>query len=1153
MKKLYQVVLTGLISLILLITVFLSLLVYSPVFNNWLIVQVSAMVPGLSIAKAEGLLLGDLQIYDLHYASDEVELSVKSFAYRFKLSNLLDTQLLFETLYIDGVEVVLLESTAPPEEDNDASAEFIMPVTLAFQDFSLRHLQVKQQDAHYLFEHIHLALWYQGQQLQLSQVAVESDIVQLQGKANLTLNTQLPFQADLIIAKMIPEFAQVKAQLAVQGDLQKIYLDAALQSPAQVSAKGWVELGELLPRFDLQLAWSALQWPLQGTKQYASENARMTLKGTAEQYHVTLDSKIFAQDMAAEQIHLLGQGDSQQLTFSELSIKALNGELQTKGRFSWTDTIPSDLQIQASHIQLDSVLPDYPGILDLDAQVSGALLNKLDMQINIKHLQGNLMGQAVKGQASVRYQPEVTDIKQALVSVGRNSLSMQGKLGKKNQLTFKLDAADMQQLSPDLAGSVYADGMLQGDLTEPTIDLDVHADKLSFQQQKVEKIQATVRLVTAGEGLLDVDARLENINLDGIDIHRVELHSMGQLAEHRIYAQVDSSKGNIDLALQGAWRPQEYWQGELEYLQLSSTPVGDWKLIKSAPLELIFAEQKPIQVQTDMCLAQKGATGLLCVHAKSDKKSGQSVDGYIKRLPLSVFAQWLPENLAIESDLQTEFSLTASQGLSGNMTLSLDPGELRVMHEELGLQIIRFNTAQMDIDISPDKLDAELSLVMEAQKRIDGQIQIRGLDNIKTARLDGTLDVRMDSLGFVNALNTVVEDIEGAIDAKVKLQGLLTSPTLNGTKINLSKGQLKLAEAGLSVSDFHFEAVQTETQHLVLIGGADIQGQKLAVKGQIENYANDQLQFKLAINGENLQVLQLPDMQVWASPDLHLSGNKKGAKLSGDVTIPKAVLLFASLPEGAIALSDDEVIVSDELTAPKVPAYPFDMNINILLGDAVSIEGFGLKSRLEGKLRAELQAGGFKLFNELNLVDGTYQAYGQDLSIKKGQLLFAGEVDNTGINMLAYRKASDWNNKTIAYLSMTGMLTAPVTRIYTEPALSESESLAYLLTGAALGGSSGSNAMLIAKAALGLGKDYVEAVMETVGIDEFEIKSTSVGQNSMVLGKRIGPNLYARYIVDILSSQMQLAVEYQWNKNISIETRAGATHSSDIKYNIEFD
>ncbi|MCK5353493.1 MAG: translocation/assembly module TamB domain-containing protein, partial [Methyloprofundus sp.] len=233
--------------------------------------------------------------------------------------------------------------------------------------------------------------------------------------------------------------------------------------------------------------------------------------------------------------------------------------------------------------------------------------------------------------------------------------------------------------------------------------------------------------------------------------------------------------------------------------------------------------------------------------------------------------------------------------------------------------------------------------------------------------------------------------------------------------------------------------------------------------------------------------------------------------------------------------------------------YALDANIKIRLGENVSLEGFGLKTLLQGQLQAVQKNNKLKLFNALSSVKGTYQAYGQDLEIEKGRLLFNGDMENPGVNILASRRASDWEDKTIAYLRMTGTLKNPVTTVYTEPALSESEALAYLLTGGSLGESDSSNAALLAAAAMGLGRDYIDALMGVIGIDEFDMKSTSVGQNSMVIGKRISSDLYARYIMDVLTSEMQFAVIYKLTKNISIETRAGYTHSSDIRYNIEFD
>lgn len=97
--------------------------------------------------------------------------------------------------------------------------------------------------------------------------------------------------------------------------------------------------------------------------------------------------------------------------------------------------------------------------------------------------------------------------------------------------------------------------------------------------------------------------------------------------------------------------------------------------------------------------------------------------------------------------------------------------------------------------------------------------------------------------------------------------------------------------------------------------------------------------------------MQLPEMQAWLSPNLELTGGIHAAKVTGEILVPKALMVFQTLPEDAVQLSGDEVLVSDEKLTVKESGYPLDMDVLIKLGKAVSIEGFGLKTRLEGALR----------------------------------------------------------------------------------------------------------------------------------------------------------------------------------------------------------
>ncbi len=1150
MKTLFKIGLAVFMSILFVIILLLTLLVYSPQFNTWVIVQAVHLMPEVNIEKVEGFLLGDMQLSGLSYQSEQADVRIDSIAYRYKLTSLFDNHILFESLQVMGVDIALKESNEA--EEKTKSTEFVMPVTLEIQDLMLNELRIKQQESTYLVKKIHLALWYQGQSVRLSQFFLDSDIVQLNGSAELLVNAQLPFKADLTMAKLMPDLAEIKAQLSVRGDIDKIYLNADLQAPSKAHAQGWVQLTESAPSFDLQVAWGVLQWPLQGAKEYASEDAQLSLKGRADEYVLMLDSKLFAKDFPLGALHLAGQGDTQQFTLSDLSLEALQGNIKSKGRISWTESIASDLQLWVKKLQLASALPDYPGELNLDAQLMGSLVGKQDMHLQVSRLDGRVMGNALNGTADIRYQPETTTIKQLQVSVGTNQLAMQGTLAANSALTFKLGAENLHELSPDLNGSLFAQGGLQGLLTKPSVQLDLHADGLGFQEQKIGALQVKANLISVGTGQLDLDVKAQQITLPGLEIEKLELQSFGQLAQHKISAEIVSSQGSLNLALNGDLKPQKLWQGELERLQIQNSPIGDWRLIQKTPLKLLFAQQDAMQVQTELCLAQSTSTGLLCVNAKPER-SGQKIDGSIKQLDLSTFAVWMPDNLELNSALNSDFYLLKQDSLQGGINISLDPGSIKVSHDQLGAQKFDFKGAQLSAKLNSDQLQSTLSIELDAAKRIDGQIKMLGLGQMESAKVDGKLNIQVDDLSFLNRLIEPVSDIEGSIKGDVRFQGNLAKPYLKGTQLNLTKVKFNVPDAGIQVSDLNADLTHGQEQQLFLKGSAKIADQPLLVEGELDHYASDQLQYKMTVKGDNLQLLQLPEMQAWLSPDLTFAGNKQGVKIRGGVIVPKATLVFATLPEGSVQLSEDEMVINEASVKVEAPTYPVDMNVFIQMGDTVTIEGFGLKSRLQGRLRAKIQNNEFKLYNQLTLLDGSYKAYGQDLTIEKGQLLFDGDISNTGVNILASRKASDWNDKTIAYLSLTGMLSKPASSVYTKPALNESESLAYLLAGGPLGKSGGSNTALLAKAALGLGGDYVDAVMGAVGIDEFDVKSTAVGQNSMVVGKRIAPNLMVRYIVDILSAQMQLAVEYKLSEHISIETRAGSTQSGDIKYTIEFD
>jgi len=82
------------------------------------------------------------------------------------------------------------------------------------------------------------------------------------------------------------------------------------------------------------------------------------------------------------------------------------------------------------------------------------------------------------------------------------------------------------------------------------------------------------------------------------------------------------------------------------------------------------------------------------------------------------------------------------------------------------------------------------------------------------------------------------------------------------------------------------------------------------------------------------------------------------------------------------------------------------MDIKLEMGNEVELTAKGLHAILAGKVHLiQMPMGPINATGQLNVTKGEYKAYGQDLSIEQGELIFTGgRIDNPGINVRATKK-----------------------------------------------------------------------------------------------------------------------------------------------------
>src|SRR5690606_27525042 len=122
---------------------------------------------------------------------------------------------------------------------------------------------------------------------------------------------------------------------------------------------------------------------------------------------------------------------------------------------------------------------------------------------------------------------------------------------------------------------------------------------------------------------------------------------------------------------------------------------------------------------------------------------------------------------------------------------------------------------------------------------------------------------------------------------------------------------------------------------------------------------------------------------------------------------------------------------------------------------------------------------------ELRVEEGTYEAYGQELEIRTGRLLFAGgAIARPGIDIEAVRRPAE---DILVGARVRGTLSQPELSVFSEPPMPEQEQLSYLVLGRPLEGASASESSAMSQAAMALGLrggNFVsERLNETLGFD----------------------------------------------------------------------
>ena len=290
----------------------------------------------------------------------------------------------------------------------------------------------------------------------------------------------------------------------------------------------------------------------------------------------------------------------------------------------------------------------------------------------------------------------------------------------------------------------------------------------------------------------------------------------------------------------------------------------------------------------------------------------------------------------------------------------------------------------------------------------------------------------------------------------------------------------------------------------------------LTLAGTTELDADAGWPTQLTLRGDTVRIVQLPDVEIFASPDLRVDVALPVIEVTGSVHVPRA-----SARARRAALASRDAVAGRRRSwreARDTRSRPLQLRtaIEFTLGDDVRYSGLNLDTTVTGELRVATEPNAPRTRRARCGSTAPTTRMAKSSSSTRGQLLFSGPLDDPGLDVRAVRplETTDFrSNVTEVGVELTGTLKAPRTRVFSTPAMSEADALSYLLFGRPVSGSDAgmgteeTSALQTAALSLGLQQalPVVQRIGNTLGLDELTVQSTDTDAGALMAGKYLSP------------------------------------------------
>ncbi len=619
-----------------------------------------------------------------------------------------------------------------------------------------------------------------------------------------------------------------------------------------------------------------------------------------------------------------------------------------------------------------------------------------------------------------------------------NNFNFIAKLQNDINLTWNLNAPNLTAINKNYAGKINFFGRIVKNNEQDILDVKLLANELqNFRVTKPTEI----------------------ITEDGISVENLPVLNK---VNFTLNGSTQNFEGESRLSLENLSLNTSFFGKAAGNETLLTFTEG--KILLEDVTYLTITPDSQIKVSNDklqldsLCFATKDSSA--CLKGEINSKLDWQIKVIGNNINLHLLDNFYPINLESEGllncTISSKGSLANFANYIDNLVVQAKVDNYIIHYNDITNDEIKFKIKNLDLNLDfADRVRSKLNIILNSTNKISAEFNIEqehGLSRYFNNAIEGKLQIDLPELSKL-ADSTKNKIKGGSLHSTISVSGTLQDPIFANTS-NFKNIILYVDSLNTELKLSNLNITQSKTNKSTVTGKGYLGEGPLAIDGEIY-YSLTKPSITLNINGDEVTIIDNIEYSIKLSPELKLHLTKNNIDLTGKLKIPQANINIINENDSISASTDVKFITNDIVKS----ILQKSLDLDIELGDKVYFSGYGLSSKLGGKLKIDLENNSFTKANgELNLEDGTYVLYSLEFKLTNSRLLFAGSsIYNPNLDIKAERTID--NNKVIdnpllrssdkihVGANLTGTLYNPKVQLFSTQGLSENDIISYLTIG----------------------------------------------------------------------------------------------------------